>query len=178
MHLAAADATRAWREEQVALSEEKFERAGCGRSCFVRELIAQARLCGFSATRAGVVDPAVCHRCLHAGVLIRQMEKRARGPDSERLIAVQRVKPHASAALFVMHISADVEFEEVTDARHGRAEARANATHVKRHDGEPGIALERVHKQSRRQRALDVRRVPAPVQEGQLLPALQQHMLT
>jgi hypothetical protein len=43
MHLAAADATRALREEQVALGEEKFERAGFGRVCFVGQLIAKTR---------------------------------------------------------------------------------------------------------------------------------------
>ena len=84
---------------------EKLERAWFGQVCLFVDAVVIARPIRGTLAPAKVVDlGAGPHSC----VLIWQIKKRARGPHRQRLIAVQRVKPHAGAPLLKVDIGAHV----------------------------------------------------------------------
>jgi hypothetical protein len=63
----------------------------------------------------------------------------------------------------IVDIGADIQFEEVADARNRRAESRTYSTHEKGHNGQPSFTLKSIHKETGWQCALDLCGIPTPV---------------
>ena len=160
-------------KKQISFEEKKLERArfgGCGARA--RSPLVAPRRTGFASSLALVSDRARSAFGAHARVKIREMEKAAGDGDGERLVAIQRVKPHPGLATIIVDIGPHIQLQEPRNPWERRQPRRTNTLHEKWHHADVGVARESIDIQTPWQRALHGRNISFPMGKKQFAPAL------
>lgn len=142
--LSGADSVGGIGKKEIALHEEELQRAGrgfAGRGCLC--VLIDGRF-GLTAASAVILDSPLRSLSSHVGVLIGQVEKGARGPHGERLVAVEGEKPHAWPSFVIVDVSADIQLHEPRDPRQRRHESGADSLHEEGHHAEPSIPIKSI----------------------------------
>ena len=111
------------------------------------------------------------HRCVPVG----QAEERARDPDRDGPVAVQRQEIDPGESMAIAHIQSDIEFPEVRQPRHGRQPPGANRFHQESHDAHMGDSQMDIQCQTRGQQGFQALGPLDPVEKKQVAPALVHH---
>src|ERR1700684_2770980 len=153
-----------------------FERAGLRAKNFSDRAIPSAKLRFRRATMGAltaVFDPAVATFAAHARVEIREMEPSTRHRHCDRICRVEAEEPDSRLAA-VPEVGADVELGKCGECRQRRSGAQTDTRHAKRHDADPGFALECVDiegiRNLRSKSCAQLRNVGAPVGEEEVVP--------
>ena len=127
-------------EQQVALDEEEFERAGLGKTRRSKHASQEARPNGARPTATLVAQRVASTKHRHRRLVVGKVEEATRDATGQRRCSIQAEEPDAGSPRSV-DVGAHVGLGHRAVPRKSGQAPEPNAFHAERHQPEPGLLL-------------------------------------